>query len=337
MRQMRWLLGLFCLLPMAASSQSPAKPGWKQVCAHATAQPLPAQAPAGPLPAAELNGCDETALYYGNPGQPDYGAALQCGWYQRAHPQPSVGNMFYGPGVLAMLYANGQGVTRDLNLAIRFACENTWAADAEMEGRIGHLEQMQSSPSAAKSFDLCDDGTSGLTMGTCASVDARRLDTVRDGKILAVTASLPVAARTAFATLQHAEADFEDQRAGKEIDLSGTARGMFVLHEEGILRDQFLINLQRFGRSDIPQATVADLAALDKSLNATYQAALGTRPTGGSTITPDGVRETERAWLRLAEAWQAFARVAYPTLSSTRLRAQLIRLRLHQLRSLQTP
>ena len=46
-------------------------------------------------------------------------------WFQLAHPQETVGNMFYGPGVLTMLYANGLGVSRDYGLAIRFACERT--------------------------------------------------------------------------------------------------------------------------------------------------------------------------------------------------------------------
>ena len=69
--------------------------------------------------------------------RPTTRGALQCGWYERAHLDPSVGNMFEGPGILAMLYANGQGVPRNYDLAIRFACEGDWTAEAEQELRIG--------------------------------------------------------------------------------------------------------------------------------------------------------------------------------------------------------
>jgi hypothetical protein len=51
-------------------------------------------------------------------------------------------------------------------------------------------------------------------------------------------------------------------------------------------------------------------------------------------VKPDGIRETERKWVALADAWSEFARQAYPNLDTNTVRAQIIRLRLHQLRSL---
>ena len=314
----------------------PSEPAWQNVCKAALAKPLPARQPAGPLPDADLPKCDEQALYYGPGGKPDYAAALQCGWWQRAHPRPTVGDMFYGPGVLTMLYANGQGVPRDETLAIRFACENTWAAPAEMEGRIGRLEQMQKNPSSGKTFDLCDDGTSGLTEGACQAVVSARLKAKRDLQVEAQIANLPPAAKAALPALQSAEQAFEQARTRHEIDLSGTGRSAFEQEEGDKLQEQFLINLQRFAKGDIPAATAAQTAQLDGRLNAVYGKLQGAPAATfqGTTVKPEGIRDTERAWIKLVDAWVSFARVAYPNLTETRLRAQLIRLRMHQLQSL---
>ena len=305
------------------------------LCAQATSGTVQPPAIRGPLTAAQLPSCNEQALYYGFTGTPKFPAALQCGWYQYAHPQTSVGNMFYGPGVLSMLYANGEGVPRNYDLAIRLVCENPWAAPAELEGRVTHLKKMRDA-NTPDHFDLCDDATSGLSEGACEAISAGKHDSEREQKLSAIEEHLPAAALTQFAKLRTAEKAFEDARSRNEVDLSGTGRAAFEIAEQQKLSDQFLINLQRFSRKDIPLASTKDLALLDEQLNAVYQQLLHAPASDWqySTINPDGIRATQRAWLELADAWIAFARTAYPDLSSESVRAQLIRLRIHQLRSL---
>ena len=243
--------------------------------------------------------------------------------------------MFLGPGVLTMLYANGYGVQRNEELAIRFACEDQWTAPAENALRIGHLEAMRDGTDKGK-FDLCNDATSGLSMGACQGISSMEQTGPRDIKIAAAVGGLPAPAKTLLPALQAAEDAFEKERSGDEIDMSGTARGMFYEQEMSTLSDQFLINLQRFRKDDVPAATTQDLDALDARLNTTYRALMNA-PTSKwefGTVKPEGICTTERAWLKLVDAWVQFGRVAYPNLSETRLRAQLIRLRLHQLQSL---
>lgn len=281
--------------------------------------------------------CDEAALYYAFGEGPDYGAAAQCGWFQRAHPQETVGNMFYGPGVLTMLYANGEGVSRNYDLAIRFACENHWAAEAEMAYRIGHHEHLRDTGPQNTKFDLCDDITSGLSDGFCTSIQTRTADAVRSRKVNAILDRFPPPVKRAFPALMAAESAFEIARTQGEVDLSGTSRAAFQLAEEAKLRDQFLINLQRFGRGDIPTASEGDLSLLDQNLNDIYQRIQHSPASKWEfgTIKPDGIRDAERKWLSLVDSWTTFARIAYPSLSTSRVRAQLIHLRLHQLRSLE--
>src|SRR6185437_3261142 len=143
----------------------PTEKSWKQVCQRALAAPIKLPAFTRVRSKAWLQHCDSEALYYGFSAPPDFVGALQCAYYERANPKPSNGDPFYGPGVLMMLYANGKGVLRNYSLAIRFACENTWTADAEMEYRLGRLEHLRDTRAVRTRFDLCDDGTSGLTEG----------------------------------------------------------------------------------------------------------------------------------------------------------------------------
>jgi hypothetical protein len=243
--------------------------------------------------------------------------------------------MFYGPGVLSMLYANRKGTAPNYELAIRFACENIWASEGEIALRVGHLEFLRDNP-GHESFDLCDDITSGLSDGTCTSIQTRTRDSARAKKIEAIAQKLSPSTRKAFSALQMAESAFEDERTDREVDLSGTSRAAFSLSEQAKLRDQFLINLQRFSRKDIPAISRTDLALLNGKLKEAYQR-LQVAPASKwkfGTIKPDGIRDTQLKWTVLLDAWIDFSHLAYPELSETSARAQLTRLRLHQLRSL---
>src|ERR1700686_1514942 len=100
----------------AQSEDPPRETSWKQVCAQAVAKPHTPPSFALPEPESQLRHCDSEALYYGFGRAPDPSAALECAYYERAHPDPTRGDPFAGPGVLAMLYANGQGVRRDYDL-----------------------------------------------------------------------------------------------------------------------------------------------------------------------------------------------------------------------------
>jgi len=339
MRVHRLAILLFLIISSVANSQQQPQSlayneveHWQEVCKKALAEPLTVPSFPG-ISADKLATCDETALYYGFTGKPDYAAALECGWYERAHPKENEANMFYGPGVLTMLYANGKGTPRNYELAIRFACEQTWAAEAEQELRIGHLEYLRDSKAQSTTFDLCDDITSGLNQGACSLVESRRADAKRELKMASVVRSLSPNAKALLPALRQAEKAFEQTRVDNEIDFSGTARSAFEFEDETRLREQFVINLERFGRGDVPAATPADLAQLDRQLNAVYQQIqqIPAKEWYG-TVKPDGIRRTQRKWLALADEWARFARVAYPDLSPETVRAQLIRLRLDQLR-----
>lgn len=313
---------------------------WKAFCDQAEKKPVVIPRPAGPLSDAQLPKCDEEVLYYGIGQHPDYAAALQCAWFQREHRKDMVDSPFSGAGVLTMLYANGQGVPRNYDVAMRLSCEIETAAEAELSGRFAHLLDLRD---AAKHgtfelLDLCDDVTAGINVSSCFHIDAAKDDIERGYFLQDIVRGLSDEEKAAFPALHAAETAFEHARCDKEVELSGTLRGMFILQEKARLRDQFLINLQRFAAGTIPPASEADLAKLETQLNMVYrkiQTDKNWDSTGEKgTIEQAGIKDTERKWIALADAWTAYGRIAYPKLSAARMRAQLIRLRLHQLRAL---
>lgn len=317
---------IVCRISAQTADQDP-------VCAQALAHPLTPPSFPSPMKETQLKNCDSQALYYGFDRPPDFAAALQCAFYQRAHPDPTVGDPFAGPGVLTMLYANGKGVKRDYDLAIRFACENTWAAPAEMSSRIAHLLKMRATHSVTSKFDLCDDATSGLMEGACESVSQDFADAKRQQELKTIERAWPAEVQQSFKTLQKAEADFEEARVQNEVDLSGTGRAAFELQDQGRLRAQFVINLKRFAKGDIPHASSADAEAVDRKLNDVYQQ-IQQAPDKSwqyTTVKPSGIRKTQRVWLKLRDEWGDFAHSAFPGLDRTSVVAQLTRLRLHQL------
>lgn len=320
----------------AQTQLPPAEYNWKKVCDRALAVPLRAPTFARIRSEKWLRQCNSEALYYGFMARPDFSDALQCAFYERANPEPSIGDPFYGPGVLMMLYANGKGVPRDYNVAIRFACENTWAADAEMEYRVGRLEHLRDIHAVTTHFDLCDDGTSGLTEGACASVQENFADAKRTKQLRDISDGWPANVRAAFATLEKAEDAFVNARIENEVDLSGTGRAAFQLEEEGVLKDQFLINLNRFAKGDVPSVSTSDYWGLQQTLERVYGEIQSSSDSAWQfgTVKPAGIRTTEGAWLALLEAWAAFGRMNYPHLSTDRIRGQITRLRIHQLQSL---
>ena len=320
---------LLCVTTNAWWAQDEAR--WRDVCNRAKSTPLPPPPPAGPLSPIALAGCDERALYYGIGGKADYTAALQCAWHQYTHPQNTVGNMFYGPGVLTMIYANGFGVPRNLDAAIRFACENEWAAPAEFSSRIPHLEKLGDHPTR---FDLCDDITSGLSDGACTAIQTRKRAAARQRRINKLEKSFSPKARTAFTALRIAEENFEQARTRNEVDLSGTSRGAFALAEEDALQTALMDTLERLGRNAIPQATPATVARLREAVAYVFargQNADSSMREALGTVKPEGVRHTQDQWNVLREGWVRFAKAAYPCVGEPSIRAYLLRVRLKQL------
>jgi uncharacterized protein YecT (DUF1311 family) len=285
---------------------------------------------------AQLEACDSESLYYADGGKPDYVAARRCAYAERAK-----GNevQFGGSGVLMMLYANAQGVARNVELAKKFACEYD-GAPAELEGRLRHLDEMAKESSPAP-LDICDDITSGYMMGFCASRGADAANVKRDSQHAALSKGWSEADRAAFAKLRTAADAYFDAVVDGEVDMSGTARGALAVGARETLEDGLAASLEKFEKGDLPRGDTEGFTAADKALNAAYAAAMkAAKPIEGEdfsnlgSVKPEGIRAAERAWIKYRDAWVAFGAHKYPAVSADAWRTYFTRERTEALKAL---
>ena len=279
--------------------------------------------------------CDSTAFYYGIGRDRDYDAAKSCALIERInHVEAKDGSPFPGAGILSMIYANGDGTPRDINLAKRFVCENKEAATSETAARLRVLDNIAKTPQTAGRYSLCGVATTSLTLGWCASLQLRVADGKRYDEMVKIVDKLSPAGVEAFKKLQAAEGDYEAARSQKEIDLTGAARGVWVLQEQDRVRTQFVSDLKLFSTPNYSQPVT--LATVDALINKDYTSVRvnGAKIFLGTTITVAGVDETQAAWLKYRDAWRAFEGVVNPAVSSDAVATQISRERLTQLHKL---
>ncbi|WP_322404134.1 lysozyme inhibitor LprI family protein [Massilia luteola] len=262
-----------------------------------------AVAPAAHAAHAPGPACDAAALYYRKRSQAvtspaEWNAVRECAL---AHGDNTV---------LMMLYANGFGVPRDIDIAIHYACSLDFAAKAEMEARIAHLA---GGLSAGAVFDQCDDITSGRMGAVCAAIAASQAGRVREARLDRVARTLPPAALAAFRTLR-AAADAYAVGAAAEVDMQGTAAAGLGIGHENKLREQFMRAVLDVLDNKLPASPHADAVELDAALNAAYQRLMSAPSKqadapgriGDATIERADVRKAERLWLAYRDAFLAF-------------------------------
>jgi uncharacterized protein YecT (DUF1311 family) len=272
--------------------------------------------------------CDAEKLYYAPGAIPDYSKALSC-----ALLKPNENSL-----VLAMLYANGKGVPRNIPVALRYICLEKVGAPMEVEGRVQHLEEMLKGSSPQQDFDECNDVTSGLWQGLCAARDDEFAAVKRKERLKGLMAGWSSADLTAFQPLVKIKGDFIDLRSHNEVDLTGTARGVYVVAEEAAQEDAFLDLLSSLENKGVSVVSDNQLAETDKKLNKAYREILAdTKDAEFSTINKDGIRETQREWLVYRDAWVRFASQKFPNVTPASIIAALSQRRITELEGMYEP
>ncbi len=317
------LLAVALTAPLAAQLED-ADAATQAKCTEYMKTPVPGEAAAVPQPKVWPE-CDSVKLYAGIGTKVNYEAARGCAWSERLavdaglEPRYSTASVFGGSAMLSVLYANGQGVARNIPLAARFACE-AGGAPAEIAIRIRHLESLGAgSPATGSTFDFCDDITSGFMEGFCAAYGSEIGDQKRATSLDALASRFTPVQRSAFEALHKSEEEYADAHARGEIDLSGTARAMFQIDAEQSLRDDFLAALQSFEKGDLPKGITNDAHEADQRLNAAYGKVMQDaeiHKADYGAVQPEGIRNAERAWLKYRDAWLAFAKLRYPDVDS---------------------
>jgi hypothetical protein len=129
---------------------------------------VPAADEPNPEQAKRLDGCDSERLYYGKRSPKSLRQARHCAFIEReGYDLPTVS----GSAVLMMLYANGLGVERSIELAQLFNCEVGGSA-REIQARRRQLEAFAKAEGPPE-FDVCDGATGGFMKEICDGKAAR--------------------------------------------------------------------------------------------------------------------------------------------------------------------
>lgn len=262
--------------------------------------------------------CDATAAYYARLDQ----AITSPAQWGRVRSCAIASN---DTAVLAMLYANGFGVKRDLAMATRYAC-STAAAMAETESRVKHLSMLRE----GERFDHCDDITSGMMGGVCAGIDARRADKVRKAFLARVRRELPAQHKPAFDHLVKSGAAFATSHASDETAPGGTGYVGFVINAEARENEWLREHLAKFEKSRFDLPPPARFAAADAELNRIYDELI--KSDRADSVPVSAIRATQRRWLAYRDAWVDFAALRYPQMPADSLKAALTEWRIKQLK-----
>ncbi len=319
------LSALLLLVALEARGLHAAEPPDQDDCALFANVPIPTQ-DIGNAPAH----CDADAMYYGKDGTgvgADYEMVRACAYEQRAHPVKTHYAMirtFAGSRILAMLYANGLGVARNLPLAKHFACEDY--EDARIEGRTWLMGIDQASPTTR--FDICDEAQGTGMMIDCSAHSEVFAFVKRQRRMDALSRTWTVGQKQTFVALRKASQAFFDASSHGETDPTGRMYGVYLFDIRERLEDGFLEAIERFEHGGKPES--GPYPPADASLNEAFRDLLQKiksfeeeNGSGSVVTTVADERAIQHQWLAYREAWVVFGASRYPQVPADAWRAWL--------------
>jgi hypothetical protein len=230
-------------------------------------------------------------------------------------------------------YANGEGVPRNLRLAISLVCHGS-DVPMELVGMVETLVRMQAGIESGKPFRFCNHVTSAMNSQGCLREWERDSEESRSQALAPLRERLDESQRAALETLLAAADAFirldvkaTSPEAGETPHyLDAPARQQMVRAYELV---QVLLAL---GKDPLP--TVRDFARADRELNATWSELMKRsgvfRPAG--YVDRDALREAQRSWVSYRDAWAGFGKKLYPKTSALAWKAWVTRARISELR-----
>ena len=309
MRPSTSLFGIFLLVGThAAFSQSTiTDPGAKQMCASVKDVELPAADRPTPAEEKTLAGCVSVDAYFGF-GQPaDPVKARKCAYAEidRGDKAP-----LGGKAILMMVYANGNGSTRNFDAALKLAC-TLGGGPGDDAGRVYQLDRLKKSNWAGNNFSVCDHSSDREMYEQCAILSERFDKVERDQKFNELIGTWKPAEKKAFRTFMEEANRFYEIQAKNGVNLEGT----FEIQEEIFFKRNLLSALEAFERGELPKYSAEEFQRAEAAENAAYQRTQTGSVAQWGTVTRQSVQKSEEEWRRYRSAWIAFGRPKYPSVT----------------------
>lgn len=170
--------------------------------------------------------------------------------------------------------------------------------------------------------------------GFCQSILSEKLATLRDSARSVLIKSWSPPSQVAFDTLWDKAETFIDSRTMLEVNFLGTARVAIQDQEEDSLKDEFLHHLQLLDQCSVPKGSIQDFEKADQELNQAYAKLMKAGVDQTTTVTKEGIRDTQRRWIPYRDAWVKLVMIHCPQLDPVSIKIMLTRERTAQLTDL---
>jgi TPR repeat protein len=202
---------------------------------------------------------------------------------------------------LAMLYANGQGVPRDLDRAIRAACEYR-DVSAERDGLLEAVFALKDDVSD-EPVDFCKYVTSGYNSFRCATYTSGATGAEDDARLEKARAGWTPAAVAAWQAVAPVAEKFVDEEATAQTYGSRLGTGHNAMWEEAQTDLNHELAELALAAAAFDPSKAGPLADADRELNAVYGQYLAQAEDDGEK---QAIRAAERAWIPYRDALVAF-------------------------------
>ncbi|HSB69861.1 MAG TPA: lysozyme inhibitor LprI family protein [Candidatus Methylomirabilis sp.] len=270
---------------------------------------MPAQDRPSPEEEKALAQCVSVDLYFGF-GQPaDPVKARKCAYVEME--KGDEGLAFGGGTILMMVYANGKGAARNFDVALKLGCERG-GEPGDVAGNVHQLSRLKQAHWTGSNFSVCDHSSGRYLYAQCAILQDRFDTAERDTNLNAIVAKWGAQDSIAFQALRQAANRFFTAHAGKESDLEGTLE----VHERAFLENGFIATLEQLERGELPEFSADDFRQADAAMKAAYtRIQTGTTRRWG-TVTPEGIKTGQEAWIPYRDTWVSFGKIKYPGVSA---------------------
>jgi hypothetical protein len=264
--------------------------------------------PAGDVPTADevksLTGCRSQDLYFGLGAQKDPVKARKCAFSEIEHGASDLN--VAGRAILAMIYANAQGVDRNMDLAIKFTCE-VQGSPGDVAGNAHELVRYKEGNYHGTNFSFCDHSSGRQLYEQCAALDDRFDKIQREAKLAGIINSWSPENKRAFSALRKAADAFFTDRVASEFDVATTQ-----VQERAFLENDFIAKLEQLERGELPIFSAEDLHKSEDKLKTGLAKVQKIGSFSQGQITAQGINKTEKTWQAYKDAWIAFGKKKYP-------------------------
>ncbi len=310
-----------CALGQVEASDNP-------VCIKASAFRVPPRDQPSPAEQARLKGCSALDLFYGVGQPPDFRKARACAYAVRgAEPEKneqSGPDGIEAPAVLAMIYAGGNGVAPNLQLAEKFACEVRAGWD-DGTGTAVRLNELRAQGNRSAALDFCKDVSGRWMNYYCITRDQAWVDAALKREERLARSSGQPGARAAFVRLAAARRAYLDAHIAEQPS-GTTGSAQMVLRDDVDEAQHWLAMLREVRSGTPPSLDESAFHKADRALNAAYRQSISLSHWSSGQYgdaTEEQLRIAERAWMRFREAWVGYARLRLPKVPADRWRAEL--------------